>query len=157
MPYRLLADLVVIVHALYAAFIVVGLAAILWGRLRGWQWVGNFWFRAVHFAMIAVVAAEAMLGVACPLTVLENRLREAAGETVGDSTFLARMAHQTLFWHAPEWVFAALQIAFGAAILATLFLAPPRWPRRRTPILPPSDGRLPNGPQPPKAAQSSKT
>ena len=67
MLYRVLADLVVVVHAAYIAFVLFGLLAVVLGAALGWGWVRNFWFRAIHLAMIAVVVIQAIAGVICPL------------------------------------------------------------------------------------------
>jgi hypothetical protein len=53
--YRALADLVVIVHACYVAFVVFGLLAVLVGSLFKWKWVHNLTFRLVHLTAILVV------------------------------------------------------------------------------------------------------
>jgi len=115
-PYRLLADAVVVLHAAYAGFIVFGLMAILLGIWFRWRW------------MIGLVAAEAIWGIACPLTGWERRLRAAAGETVHQGSFIGRFAHEVLFVEAPEWALSCSYCLLAAAILATLILAPPRWP-----------------------------
>lgn len=125
----LLVKAVVLFHGLYAAFIVIGLVLILVGAVRGWGWVRNFWFRAIHLAMIAVVVIEGLCGIDCPLTVLESHLRETAGRAVGEEPFLDRMVHQVLFLPVPPSVILALQYAFGAAVAATLLIVPPKWPR----------------------------
>jgi hypothetical protein len=130
-PYRLLADLVVVVHFAYVAFVVVGFLLILLGIVLRWGWVRNFWFRLVHFVAIAIVAAQAVGGLTCPLTTWENQLRRAAGETVREGSFMGRLAHDLLFYNGPPWVFTLSYCLFGAAVLLTLILAPPRWPRRR--------------------------
>jgi hypothetical protein len=78
MLWRVMADIVVAVHATYVAIVVVGLAAILIGSAAQWRWVRNFYFRAAHLAMILLVCAEALFGTTCPLTRLENTLREGA-------------------------------------------------------------------------------
>ncbi len=132
--HRLLADVVVVAHAAYAAFVVVGLAAILLGVALEWRWVRNFWFRVIHFAMIGLVALEAILGVKCPLTSLEDSLRARAGQSVDEASFIARLARDLLFYEAPEWVFGVLHCVFAAAVLLTLVLAPPRWPWQRPPL-----------------------
>jgi len=74
--YRILADLVLVIHLAYAGFIVLGMAAILLGIVLKWQWVRNFWFRLIHLIMIAIVVEESILGVICPLTDWEDQLRE---------------------------------------------------------------------------------
>ncbi len=129
--YRFLADVVVVAHAAYVAFVVFGLLAILVGIVRRWAWVRNFWFRAIHLAMIAVVVAEALIGIICPLTIWEHRLREAAGESIAEGTFIGRWTHELIFVEAPQWVLTIVYCLFGAVVLATFLLAPPRWPWRR--------------------------
>jgi len=131
--YRLLADLVVVVHFAYVAFVVVGFVLILLGALLKWGWVRNFWFRMAHFTAIALVAAEALLRVTCPLTTWEAQLRRAAGETVQEGTFLGRWAHELLFIEGtvPAWVFTLSYCLFALAVGATLYFAPPRRPRRK--------------------------
>ena len=127
--YRILADVVVAMHALYVGFVVVGILAILIGALLDWEWVRNFWFRAVHFLMIAVVVFEAGLGIKCPLTTWEDYFRKAAGETVAEGTFIGRCLHRLIFFHVPNSVLTTSYVLFGAIVPATLFLVRPRPPR----------------------------
>src|SRR5262249_56127933 len=70
-----LADLILFLHAGYVLFVVGGLALIWLGVGSGWRWVRSFWFRTLHLAAVSLVAVEALLGVVCPLTVLEDWLR----------------------------------------------------------------------------------
>jgi hypothetical protein len=125
----LAADLVLALHFAYVAFVVGGLAAIWVGCALGWQWVRNRWFRVLHFAAIALVAVEALVGVMCPLTVLEDMLR--SGEA-GGTGFVQRWLHAILFWDLPLWAFTAMYLAFAALVAATFVLLPPR-PRGREP------------------------
>src|SRR4051812_8704333 len=105
MGYRLLADLVVAVHFAYVAFVVVGQVLILVGLWRGWRWVRNVWFRAAHLLAIAVVAAEAVCNLPCPLTVWEQTLRELGGTPAQGGTFVGNLLHGLIFYQAPEWAF----------------------------------------------------
>lgn len=127
LTYRLLADLVVIVHFAYVAFVIFGLLAILLGRLFKWQWVRNLWFRAIHLVMILVVVFEAWLGITCPLTDWENNLRNLAGQATHRGAFFADLVHDLLFVEAEPWVLTLCYTLFGAAVVGSLFLVPPRW------------------------------
>jgi len=130
--YRIAADAVVVVHAAYFSFVVGGLLLILLGILLRWQWIRNFWFRLTHLLMIAVVVAEAWCGLVCPLTTWEQRLRKLAGNETYEGDFLANWVHELLFFDAPPWVFTLCHTLFGAAVLATFLIAPPRKPSRRS-------------------------
>jgi hypothetical protein len=127
MPYGFLADLVVAVHFAYVAFVVGGELLILIGLACHWRWVRNAWFRLTHLLFIGVVAAEAALRLACPLTVWEERLRGRAGQAVQGESFVGRLLHNALFLNVPPGWIPVLHIAFGALVLLTFFLAPPRW------------------------------
>jgi hypothetical protein len=126
-----LADLVVIAHAAYVLFVIFGLVAVLLGILFRWSWTRNFWFRIVHLAMISVVVLESVAGIVCPLTTLEQHLRSEAGLPVKEGSFIGRWVHDLLFFQAAEWVFTIVYCVFGALVLATFILAPPRRPGRR--------------------------
>jgi hypothetical protein len=120
-----LADLILIVHFLFVAFVVGGLASIWIGAAAGWEWVRNFWFRIAHLGAIAFVAGEALLGIWCPLTVWEAQLRGAAA----GKSFVAQWLHRVLFYDFPERVFTVAYVLFALVVAATLWLVPPR-PRK---------------------------
>jgi len=111
------------IHFAIAAFIVGGLLLVWAGAALGWRWVRNPWFRYLHLAAIAFVAAEALLGAACPLTVWEDVLRGG----LRPESFIGRWAHRLLYYRAPEWIFHRLPgyVAWTLATLITLRLVPP--------------------------------
>lgn len=125
MRWSWLADLVLLLHAAYVAYVVLGLAAILLGIARGWDWVRSFWFRATHLAAIALVAAESIAGLACPLTTLEDRLRMAAGEHGYQAGCIAHWVWPLIFFDFPQWVFTIGYIAFASIVVVVFWLAPP--------------------------------
>jgi hypothetical protein len=132
MAYRLAADLVLIVHAAFIAFVVGALVAIVLGWWWGWKWVGNRWFRGAHLFCIAYVIAEAWLKIDCPLTVWENDLRLRGGqETYEAAGFIAHWLHRMIFFSAPPWVFTVCYTVFGLLVVAMMVLAPPRWRNAR--------------------------
>ena len=119
---RIAADALLVAHFLIAAFITGGLLLVWLGAAAGWRWVRNPWFRRLHLAAIAVVALEALLGVACPLTVWEDLLRGG----LQPRSFMGRWVQALLYYDAPERLFAALYVFWALATLVTLWLVPPR-------------------------------
>ena len=111
----LLADIVLIVHFAFVLFVVGGLALIWIGAAAGWEWVRNFWFRVAHLAAIVFVAGEALLGIWCPLTVWEARLRGAAAE----KSFVSQWVHRILFYDFPEWIFTIAYVLFALVVAAS--------------------------------------
>src|ERR1700693_241795 len=107
MLWRVMADIVVAVHATYIAIVVVGLAAILIGSAAQWRWGRNFCCRAAHLAMILLVCAEALVGTTCPLTRLENTLRLRGGETGYARDFIGYWLGLVIFFQGPPLGFSA--------------------------------------------------
>lgn len=136
----MLADAILLVHAVFVLFVVGGLAAIWAGIALGQAWARNPWFRALHLAAICVVAAESLAGIVCPLTVWEDALR---GRSPGAESFVGRAVRTALYWDLPESVFTALYVAFAALVAWTWW----RWPPRRKRPFSPSPG--PGSPRPP--------
>jgi hypothetical protein len=131
--YRALADLVLVTHAAFVAFIVVGWLLIVIGGGCGWRWIRNPWFRALHLAGIALVAVQGWLGMVCPLTTLEMSLRERAGDATYQNTFIAHWLQQWLYYDAPPWVFVTGYTLFGLAVAGSWWWFRPRPFRQRTP------------------------
>ena len=127
-----LADLVLVIHALFVAYVILGFAAILLGWLRHWHWVRNWWFRAVHIAAIGFVMAETWLGLLCPLTVLENLLRTAEGGRAYSVPFFQHWVHEFLFYDFPAWVFTLAYTALAILVLIAWLLVPPEHGEKRT-------------------------
>jgi len=132
--YLVLADLTLIVHAAFVAFVIVGLLLIWIGRFRHWSCVRNIWFRLAHLAAIGIVAAEALSGIVCPLTTWEDQLRLlAGGEQRYQGSFIQHWLHQVMFFDVDQNIFRAAYIAFFLAVALSLWFVPPRWPRQSGP------------------------
>lgn len=123
--YLRLADVILVAHALFVAFVVLGLAAVLLGKYRRWRWVRNLRLRIIHLVAIGIVIAESWLGLACPLTEWESRAREAAGGAPYAGTFIQHWLHEILFYDYALWVFTVAYSAFGILVLVAWRLVPP--------------------------------
>ena len=119
---RWLADLILIVHFAFVLFITGGLLLIWMGAAGGWSWVRHFGFRVAHLAAICFVAAETLVGMACPLTVWEDALRGTRAE----ESFVARWLRRLLYYSFPEWVFTTAYVLFALVVAATWYYVRPR-------------------------------
>lgn len=131
-PFALLANIVLFMHFGYVTFTVGGEIAILIGGLFHWRWVRNFIFRLLHAASVVLVAVEAVVGMNCPLTVWEYRLRILAGEHVGSQIpFVAQLVRSIIFYDFPPWVFLVAYVAFALLVGATFLFVRPDVRRER--------------------------
>jgi hypothetical protein len=144
--YRLAADVIVLIHFAYVAFVILGLVAILAGWMLRWQWTRNTLFRVLHLLAITIVVVQAICGVPCPLTVWEQSLRSLAGEVTYQGAFLANCMHETLFYDADPWVFTLSYSIFGTVVLLTFWLDPPRFLRKNSHRRDAETQRLPGRP-----------
>lgn len=131
--YGILADLMVIAHLMYVAYVLVGQLAIIVASAFQWQWGRNRWFRFTHLLAIAIVALEAVMGWQCPLTKWEYQLRKLAGQPFdGSETFMGRIVHSVMFptgpggQPPPEYFFTMLYIAMLIIVVQGLMMYPPR-------------------------------
>jgi len=117
---RLLAGLILSAH------VVIILFNLPIGAARGWRFVHIAWWRLLHVVLLAVVAAQALAGRACILTLWESDL---VGSVVAPTPLIMSWVDRLIYWHLPVWVFALLYaIVFGYA-LALLWFVPVRWSR----------------------------
>lgn len=124
--YAIAADTVVFVHFLYVAFTVGGTLLILIGGVLKWNWVRNRVIRILHLGSVVLVALEALVGVWCPLTVWEGRLRARAGQNYeGDLSFVGRLIRKIIFIEIPDWGFTAMYVGFAALVVFVFFWVPP--------------------------------
>ncbi len=122
----LVADAILALHVGVVAFVVLGQAAILLGAWQRWNWVRGFRFRLAHVATMLFVAMQAWLGVLCPLTVWEQRLRAVAGQASYGESFIEHWLSRLIFFEAPWWIFVAAYTAFAALVLASWWWIAPR-------------------------------
>lgn len=129
MWYIVLADIVVAAHVGYVSFVALGQLAILIGWAQNWSWVRNRWFRGAHLLAMSIVAFETIIELRCPLTTLENYLREIGGQRPEDVDFVGALLRSVIFIELPDdhWFFKVLYFGFLALVLLSLFLVPPHW------------------------------
>jgi hypothetical protein len=122
---RGLADAVLALHAGVVAFVILGTFAILAGAWLHWAWVRRRGFRVAHLALVGVIALQAWLGRLCPLTTLEQALRNRAGQATYGESFMEHWLSRLIFFDAPWWTFVAAYTAFAALVAAFWWRVPP--------------------------------
>lgn len=118
MLYRLLADLVVAVHALFVAFVVLG-------GFLAWRWPRLAWVH-VPAAVWGVLIEYA--GWICPLTPLENEFRMRAGLEGYPGGFIEHYVIPLLY---PAGLTPVRQLVLGSFALALNLFAYGMLARRR--------------------------
>lgn len=118
MLYRLLADLVVLVHALFVAFVVLG-------GFLAWRWPRLAWVH-VPAAVWGVLIEYA--GWICPLTPLENEFRMRAGLEGYPGGFIEHYVIPLLY---PAGLTPVRQLVLGSFALALNLFAYGMLARRR--------------------------
>ncbi|WP_250517582.1 DUF2784 domain-containing protein [Caballeronia sp. INDeC2] len=117
-----IANAVLVLHALIVLFIVGGLIAIWVGAAFRFNFARNRTFRRAHIVAISIVAALAVVGLPCPLTVMEDRLRTGAPGAQG---FVQRWVGACLYFDLPVWVFTLAYVAFFLTVIVTWRRIPP--------------------------------
>jgi hypothetical protein len=104
MTERVLADVVVVLHALFVMFALLGGALVLWRPF----------IAIIHLPAAAWAAWVEFTGTICPLTPLENRWRTGAGAAGYDGGFIEHYLIPALY---PEGLTSRMQIAFGLVVV----------------------------------------
>jgi len=105
MAYRILADLVVGVHALFVVFVVAGgLLALRWP-----------WAAAAHLPAAVWGTLIEVRGWICPLTPLEKSLRASAGQAGYEGGFIEHYLMPVLY---PAGITGGVQLILGSLVIA---------------------------------------
>lgn len=117
MTYRVLADVVVVVHLAFVAFVAVG-------GFVAWRWPRAL---GAHLAAVAWGAGIVVVGWECPLTAVERWARRRGGETVDGAGFVDRYLEGVLY---PGDLTPHLRVVVAAAIITSWWVL---WRRHRRP------------------------
>jgi hypothetical protein len=119
-----LSDILVVLHLLWATFMIAGVALAIVGIFRpGWRRLMKL--RTIHLAGIVFTASVPLWGGICPLTRWEDVLRVGAGITAPRS-FLADLAYRLLYINVPIWVIT-LATTSAAVTTVVLYVMYPPW------------------------------
>ncbi len=100
------ADLVLIIHFMIVVFISSLFLLIPMGYQFYWKWVKKLKLRLIHLGLMTLITIETIIGITCPLTIIESHLR---GIYISNS-FLGSLVSKIIFWELPRLFFMILYI-----------------------------------------------
>ena len=121
----ILAEAILAAHLAIILFNLFGLIVVPLGAICGWRFVRVRWWRLLHLVSLAAVAAQAVFGRACILTIWQAAL---TGEPGRPTPLIMGWVNRVIYWPLPLWVFAALYLLVFGYALALLWLVPPAAP-----------------------------
>jgi hypothetical protein len=104
MGHAFLADAVLVLHAAFIVWALLGAAVLLWQP----------WLALLHLPAAVWAVWVAWSGSTCPLTPLEQSLRRAAGQAGYEGGFIEHYLTRVIY---PEGLTPMLQWAFGSVVL----------------------------------------
>lgn len=116
-----LADAVALAHAAFALFVTTGPFVLLAGQIAGLPAAGSRLLRAGLLASITFLVLRTTLGIACPLTYLENQLRDPTAPTAA----WLPLAHRLAFRGSDPEAFH-LRVVVWAGFTVAVCLLPTR-------------------------------
>lgn len=114
------------IHVAILTFNLAGLVLIPLGAWRHWRWIHGFWWRLLHLLILAAVAAQALAGRTCFLTLWQSGLA-GNGRT---QPLIAGWIDRIIYWPLPLWFFAAIYTAVWLYATFLWWRVPPRLPWR---------------------------
>lgn len=88
-----LADLILIIHFAVVLFIIFGFCFPIFYKFK-FNFAKNYYIRIIHISLITIVLVETLAGVICPLTIIENLLRNSTQS----ESLIAKLLRDLLFW-----------------------------------------------------------
>jgi hypothetical protein len=105
MVFRLLADLVLVLHLVFLLYVVAGGLLVL-------RWPRSAW---LHLPAMAWGTWTEFAGIICPLTPLENHFRRLGGQAGYAGGFIEHYVTGTLY---PQGLTRGMQLVLGLAAVA---------------------------------------
>ena len=106
MPYRWLAEFVVVVHFAFVVYVPLG-------GFLAWRWPKSF---VLHGASVLWGLGIVLIGWDCPLTTLENHLRRIGGESDYHRGFVDRYLKDVIF---PRELLSPLRVLVAVCVIVS--------------------------------------
>ena len=108
-------EIVLLFHFSIFLFIILSFILIPLGYHKKWKWVKNKYYRLIHLILMGIIFIETILGFMCPLTILENFLRN----NLRINNKITQIIHQIMYWDLPTYQFIILYLL---SLLYLIFL-----------------------------------
>lgn len=105
MSPALAADIVLVVHGLFVAFVIFGGLLVLWRPRLAW----------LHLPILAWGVTVISMGWICPLTPLENELRLRAGQAAYEGGFIQNYLWPLIY---PPGLTRTMQVGLAILLIA---------------------------------------
>ena len=115
-------NLIIFIHFLIVLFITFLLFFIPIGYKFSWKFMRNKKLRLSHFLLMSFVTIETILGIACPLTTIENHL----SDNKYDKTFISFWMEKVIYWDFPSSFFIILYSACLTWVIIMWKIYPPQ-------------------------------
>jgi len=126
--FHVLADIVILVHFVWVAFLILGFPVVLFFNKATW--------RIVHLGAMVAAAVMQVAGISCPLTLLEAFLkaRGAAGARHYPGDFIPRVLENWIYVDDAVLNFIRYAAVLYAGLVVLSFYIRPLKLRRHAPI-----------------------
>ena len=108
-------EIVLLFHFSIFLFMILSFILIPLGYHKKWKWVKNKYYRLIHLILMGIIFIETILGFMCPLTILENFLRN----DIEINNKITQIIHQIMYWDLPTYQFIILYLL---SLLYLIFL-----------------------------------
>ena len=117
-----ISDVVLVFHFIIIIFICFGFLLVPIGYKMKWIWLSNLKLRFFHLSLICFVTIEAIIGMTCPLTIIENIFNE----NKYSQSFIKFWVSKIIYWDLPTLFFIILYTfcAFWTILMWKIF--PPK-------------------------------
>ena len=103
-----ISDVVLVFHFIIIKFMCFGFFLVPIGYKMKWIWLSNLKLRFFHLSLICFVTIEAIIGMTCPLTIIENIFNE----NKYSQSFIKFWVSKIIYWDLPTLFFIILYIFF---------------------------------------------
>jgi len=125
MFYKIVADIIVVLHFLWIIFMLLGFFLTIYGFF--WRKFFDWWlFRTLHLSGILFVGILTLLRKFCPLTILENlsRIRYSPNSTYPGS-FIVHYIEKLVYPDVNQTLLRICTVLVATFILAIYMIRPP--------------------------------